>query len=138
MWEKKMWERKIRVESGAWRRDPDRNRGSLSRGGVDGVRAAEHPHALGDACQTHALRRGLSCLGVGQEAASVVAHADVDLPVLDPDLDVRLGRLRMLDDVVDALLDDPIKVDLIFLRKKSVERRNVREESDAGCAFGLL
>src|SRR5438309_377236 len=100
--------------------DVDRDRGAFARGGVNSMSAAEHPHALRDAEETEAGGPRLGRAIAGNKTTTVIPDRQPHLPGMPRDRDLGFSRSRMLDDVVNRFLHDPVEADLRFFRKQSV------------------
>src|SRR5713226_3378214 len=80
---------------------------------LQSVTASEHPRALGDPDQAEpAAGPRIVRQGLAIDSPPVVANLYLDLAPVSLDGHSRLGRTRMLDDVVYALLHYAIDVDL--------------------------
>src|SRR5262249_28765593 len=104
--------------------NPHRHGRPLTRRGMDRLRAAQNPRALGDALQSQPG----APIAIRREAAPVVADGERELVVLDYQVDLRPGRAGMFKDVVEAFLHDPIEHDLVAGRKDSLEFVNLVRE----------
>ena len=111
--------------------------------------SVKHCHAFNDAGQTKAtiaephqiatafvLNRaaGPCCyrspLCVGREAFAVVANCNNDLRSVALDSNGNRSCFGMLNDIIYRFLNDPVKIDLRFMRKNIVNRIDLRCELD--------
>jgi hypothetical protein len=74
--------------------------------------ATKYASAFGHACQTETtLERAISSHGIYVKAFAVVFNHQLDAALIAQDSNVRFTCARMLDYVVQALLNDAIEVD---------------------------
>ena len=78
--------------------------------------------AFGNAQQPEASALSIGFRRAGHKAFAVVVNRQLQLPGATLNQQARFGRLRMFQNVVDAFLHEPVKIDFRFLRKHIVNR----------------
>src|SRR5256885_7145376 len=113
------------------RMDFDSHGGSVSRRGVNRRSAAEQLCALRNAGKTEPAQRA-RLRRIRREALPVVPHGQGEQFFGAADSNRGFGSLGVLEDIVDALLDDAVKVDLRLFGKHIVYFIDLYREGGLG------
>src|SRR5512146_2867390 len=105
---------------------------TVARAGLHGDRSPQQRGAFFHTRQPQAGTAGAALLfdAVQIETDAVIPHVDADVFLLEPQIDVCMGCMRMFDDVVQGFLDDTERRDLRRLIQIAFFSHNIHADMD--------
>src|SRR5687767_4482601 len=111
-----------RILPHVFQREPHSNRCPLAGAGFNDKFSTQEASALRDAYQPEPaflLFMGISLFRI--EASAVILNCYIHTVIAPLNYDFGFAGTRVLDDVVNGLLDDAVEVDLFFFGKETIE-----------------